>query len=222
MSSELQLVDTYRHKGLRRNLVETIRKKGIQNQGILDAIGRIPRHFFLERAFEDWAYKDQAFPIGSEQTISQPFTVAYQTQLLELKNSDRVLEIGTGSGYQAAVLAELCQKVYTIERQESLYQRTRSLLKKIGYGRIRVYHGDGMKGLPRYAPFDKILVTAGAEKTPPSLLDQLAVGGCLVIPVGKSDVQVMLRIWKGEEGTFKTEHFDNFKFVPLLKGVRKL
>lgn len=218
MPSDLLLTDSYRHKGLRKKLVSTIGAKGIKDQRILAAIGKIPRHLFLDRAFEDWAYKDQAFPIASQQTISQPYTVAYQTDLLQVKETDKILEIGTGSGYQAAVLAELCRKVYSVERHALLYDKTRKLLAKIGYAKIRLYHQDGMLGLPRFAPFDKIIVTAGAAETPIALLDQLNVGGCLVIPVGDRKTQAMQRIWKLEPGKYRTETFANFRFVPLLSG----
>ncbi|MBX2815157.1 MAG: protein-L-isoaspartate(D-aspartate) O-methyltransferase [Saprospiraceae bacterium] len=220
MASDPGFTDTYRHRGLRKKLVSVIRSKGIQDQAILDVIGKIPRHFFLDRAFEDWAYKDQAFPIASKQTISQPYTVAYQTQLLCLEPKDRVLEIGTGSGYQAAVLSELCAKVYSVERQGTLYTKTKKLLQRLGYGNIRLYHMDGMLGLSRYAPFDKILVTAGADQTPQALLDQLKIGGYLVIPVGDRKGQVMLRIEKVSEKEYRTERFDNFRFVPLLDGLK--
>jgi protein-L-isoaspartate(D-aspartate) O-methyltransferase len=213
------LIDNYRHKGLRKKLVATIREKGITDERILAAIGKIPRHFFLDRAFEDWAYKDAAFPIGNEQTISQPYTVAYQTELLQIQPKDRVLEIGTGSGYQAAVLAEMGVKVYSIERQKALFEKTSKLLTKMGYGRIRLFLKDGMEGLERFAPFDKILVTAGATAIPDALKDQLAIGGHLVIPVGKQDGQTMFRITRINEHTFKTEKFDFFRFVPLLKGI---
>lgn len=215
------MTDSYRHKGLRKKLVETIEKKGIKDQQVLQAIGKIPRHYFLDRAFEEWAYKDAAFPIGSEQTISQPYTVAYQTQLLEVKPTDRILEIGTGSGYQAAVLTEMGAKVYSIERQKALFDRTSKLLKEIGYGRIRLYLKDGMKGLERFAPFDKILVTAGATEIPKALMEQLVVGGHLVIPVGGDDTQVMYRITRLEDDTYRTEKYDHFRFVPLLKGVNE-
>ncbi|NND06917.1 MAG: protein-L-isoaspartate(D-aspartate) O-methyltransferase [Saprospiraceae bacterium] len=212
------MTDSYRHKGLRKKLVAILKEKGIEDQRILDAIGTIPRHFFLDPAFADWAYKDAAFPIGSDQTISQPYTVAYQTALLELKAKDKVLEVGTGSGYQAAVLAEMGAKVYSVERQPTLYKRTKKLLKEMGYETIRLFLKDGSEGLPRFAPFDKILVTAAADRVPSHLKEQLAVGGILVIPVGDK-VQVMYRIQRTGEKTFDTQKLDLFKFVPLLKGV---
>lgn len=213
--------DTYRHKGLRKKLVAGLRHKGIRDDSILEAIGQIPRHLFLDRAFEEWAYQDVPFPIGAEQTISQPYTVAFQTLLLEVRKGDRVLEIGTGSGYQACVLAELGIKVYTIERQELLFHRTNKLLKSLGYQRIRTFLGDGTEGLERFAPFDGILVTAGATDIPKALLDQLKVGGRLVIPVGKEDHQEMLVVRKKSAHKFETERFGHFRFVPVLKGIEK-
>ena len=212
--------DTYRHKGLRRKLVNTIKDKGIKNEGILKAMDALPRHFFLEKAFEEWAYQDKAFPIGNEQTISQPFTVAYQTELLEIKKRDKVLEVGTGSGYQAAILALLGARVYTIERQEELFHKTNNLLEKIEVGNIRTFLRDGYKGLPEYAPFDKILVTAGATTIPQPLKDQLKVGGFLVIPVGEN-VQKMIRITRLSDKEFQKEEFANFRFVPFLKGINR-
>lgn len=215
------MIDTYRHKGLRKKLVEILRQKGIQDGPILTAIGKIPRHSFLDRAFEEWAYQDVPFPIGADQTISQPYTVAFQTWLLEIKETDKVLEIGTGSGYQACVLAELGAKVYTIERQESLFKRTNKLLKALGYQRVRTFLGDGYKGLPRFSPFDKILVTAGATEVPLMLLNQLKIGGFLIIPVGKGDDQEMLKVCKKKEHKFETERFGRFRFVPFLPGVQR-
>ena len=215
------MIDNYRHKGLRKKLVRTVREKGIKDERILQAIGKIPRHFFLDRAFEDWAYKDAAFPIGMEQTISQPYTVAYQTNLLDLEANDKVLEIGTGSGYQAAVLSEMGAKVYSIERHRALFEKTSKLLKKMNYGRIRLFLRDGMEGLERFAPFDKILVTAAATSIPTALKEQLAIGGHLVIPVGKQDSQTMYRVTRIDEHTYKTEKFDYFRFVPLLRGVNQ-
>lgn len=214
--------DTYQHKGLRQKLVRTLEDKGIQNKKVLAAINALPRHFFLEKAFEEWAYQDKAFPIGNEQTISQPYTVAYQTELLEIKKRDKVMEIGTGSGYQAAILALLGARVYTIERQEALYNKTNALLNLIEVGNIRTYFRDGYKGLPEYAPFEKILVTAGATTIPEALPNQLKIGGYLVIPLGDAKTQRMLRITRISEKEFKTEEFDNFKFVPFLKGKNKI
>jgi protein-L-isoaspartate(D-aspartate) O-methyltransferase len=205
---------------MRRKLVEEIRSKGIRDERILAAIGSLPRHFFLDKAFEEWAYEDKAFPIGNEQTISQPYTVAYQTELLEVRKREKVLEIGTGSGYQAAILALLGARVYTIERQEALYKKAKRLLQQLGMGNIRCFFRDGYKGLPEFAPFDKILVTAAAEKVPPALLEQLAVGGWLVIPVGK-DIQSMHRIVKLKDGSFRDEALDTFRFVPFLKGTEE-
>lgn len=213
--------DTYRHKGLRRNLVARLKEKGITQQQVLDAVMAIPRHFFLEKAFEEWAYKDKAFPIGNQQTISQPFTVAYQTQLLEVKKREKILEIGTGSGYQAAVLAVMGARVYTIERQELLHYRSTKLLDAIGLKGIRTYFRDGNKGLPEFAPFDKIIVTAGSTEIPLQLKNQLAIGGKLVIPVGDSESQRMYRVTRLTEKEFQKEAFDNFRFVPFLKGVKK-
>lgn len=215
------MVDNYRHKGLRKKLVETLKKKGIKDERILQAIGKVPRHYFLDLAFEDWAYQDAAFPIGNEQTISQPYTVAYQTDLLQIKARDRVLEIGTGSGYQAVILAEMGAKVYSIERQKVLFDKTSKLIKDMGYGQIRLFLKDGMDGLERFAPFEKIIVTAAAKSVPQALEKQLAVGGILVIPVGNGEGQVMYRLTKIEENKFKTEKFDYFRFVPLLRGINE-
>jgi protein-L-isoaspartate(D-aspartate) O-methyltransferase len=214
------LIDSYRHKGLRNKLIKTLEEKGIQNPAVLAAIKKIPRHFFLDKAFEDWAYKDIPFPIGNEQTISQPFTVAYQSSILEVKTNHKVLEIGTGSGYQACVLSELAAKVYTIERQENLFHKTNQLLKQIGYSKIRTFWGDGYKGLPRQAPFDRIIVTAGAPFIPKKLTEQLSVGGKLVIPVGDKS-QKMIRLTRTSETKFEKEEFGDFQFVPFLKGVNK-
>ena len=213
--------DTYRHKGLRKKLVETIRAKGIKDEKVLSAINSLPRHFFMEKAFEEWAYVDKAFPIGSDQTKSQPYTVAFQTELLEIKKRDKVLEIGTGSGYQAAILALLGARVYTIERQEDLFHKTNDLLGMLEVGNIRTYFRDGYKGLPEFAPFDKMIVTAGATEIPEALKNQLKIGGVLVIPVGDNNTQKMYRITRISEMEFKKEEFANFRFVPFLKGTNK-
>ncbi len=206
---------------MRRKLVEQLSAKGIRDEQILSAIGTLPRHFFLDKAFEEWAYQDKPFPIGNEQTISQPYTVAYQTSLLEVKKRDKILEIGTGSGYQAGILAMLGARVYTIERQELLYRRAKKLLDQLQLGNIRCYLRDGYKGLPEFAPFDKILVTAGAPEIPEPLLLQLKVGGQMVIPVGEK-AQKMLRITRlNKAGDVETEQFADFKFVPFLKGLNK-
>ncbi|GHE71654.1 protein-L-isoaspartate(D-aspartate) O-methyltransferase [Roseivirga thermotolerans] len=216
------MVDSYRHKGMRRQLVKVVREKGIEDERVLAAIGKIPRHFFFENAFLEHAYEDKAFPIGAGQTISQPYTVAFQSELLQVQPGDKVFEIGTGSGYQAIVLLELGADVYTIEYQKELYERTRRFLPSMGY-KPNFFFGDGSKGLPRYAPYDKIIVTAGAPTVPDALIDQLRVGGVLVIPVGDAKTQRMLRITKTAENKVRTESFDNFKFVPLLgaDGWRK-
>jgi protein-L-isoaspartate(D-aspartate) O-methyltransferase len=211
--------DSYQHKGLRRQLVETIKKKGVQDERILNAFLDIPRHFFLDDAFAEWAYQDKPFPIGCEQTISQPYTVAYQTELLEVKSSDKILEVGTGSGFQAAVLHYLGAKVYTIERFEALFHKTNKLLKAIGMIGIRTFHGDGMKGLSRQAPFDKIIVTAAAPKIPKKLLEQLKIGGIMVVPVGEP-VQTMYRIIRKDKHRYETKKMGSFRFVPLLEGKR--
>jgi len=210
--------DTYRHKGLRKQLVDIIRKKGISDERVLDAIFRIPRHFFMDSAFDKIAYEDRAFPIAEGQTISQPYTVAYQTQLLDVKLHDKILEVGTGSGYQASVLAELGAQVYTIERQKKLFESNKQFAWIRKYPRIRFFYGDGYEGLPTYAPFDKIIVTAAAPAVPQKLIDQLRAGGRMVIPVGEGKVQRMLRITKGKEGEMIEEEFDQFSFVPMVEG----
>lgn len=209
--------DNYRHKGLRARLVSELVQKGITNQDVLKAIGSIPRHLFIDRSFIKFAYQDKAFPIGAGQTISQPYTVAYQTELLQLKNTDKVLEIGTGSGYQAAVLAMMGVKVYSIERQPELYKKTKELLWKLGY-QLRHFLGDGYKGLSTYAPFNKILVTAGAPYVPSDLLMQLAIGGLMVIPVGEKK-QIMTKITRLSTDEFEKQEFGNCAFVPMLMGV---
>ncbi|MFT4664652.1 MAG: protein-L-isoaspartate(D-aspartate) O-methyltransferase [Polaribacter sp.] len=215
------MTETYRHKGLRKQLVASLRQRGISNESILKVIGSIPRHYFLDKAFEEWAYQDKAFPIGNKQTISQPYTVAYQTDLLEVKKREKVMEIGTGSGYQAAVLASLGARVFSIERQESLYKKAKDFLPKLGFPSIRLFFKDGYKGLPEFAPFDKILVTAGAKQVPESLKQQLKIKGFLVIPVGDDQKQQMLRITRLSETDFMEEAFDLFAFVPFKSGVAK-
>lgn len=212
--------DTYRHKGLRRQLINHLAASGIKDIRVLQAMARVPRHFFLDQAFEEWAYRDAAFPIGFEQTISQPYTVAFQSQLLQIKKNDRVLEIGTGSGYQAVILQEMGARVYTIERQEGLYHKTAALFKKLNYKRIRHYLGDGFKGLPKFGPYHKIILTAAPDKIPSLLLDQLAVNGRMVLPLGSStDAQKMLLITKDASGKLYKQTFDEFRFVPMLSGV---
>ena len=210
--------DTYRHKGLRQQLVNSLRQKGISDERVLEAINSIPRHFFLDSAFDKVAYDDKAFPIAEGQTISQPYTVAYQTQLLEVKSFEKVLEIGTGSGYQSIVLAEMGAQVYTIERQKKLFDEHRKFFLRNKYPNIKYFFGDGFEGLPTYSPFDKIIVTAAAPFLPPKLLEQLRVGGKMVIPVGEGAVQRILRITKERGGILKEETFDNFSFVPMIEG----
>jgi protein-L-isoaspartate(D-aspartate) O-methyltransferase len=212
------MVDSYKHKGLRKQLVETVREKGISDENILAAIGKIPRHLFLDSSFLEFAYQDKAFPIGSGQTISQPYTVAFQTELLKLNPGDRVLEIGTGSGYQACVLEELGAKVFTIERQKKLYLKSKKFLAKLGY-KVKVFLGDGYKGLPAFAPFDKILITAGAPQLPEALINQLKTGGMIVVPLGKGGVQNMIRFIKQADGSVVEENHGSFRFVPLLKEI---
>jgi len=209
--------DTYRHKGLRTKLIEELKTKGISDQNVLDAMNRVPRHFFMESSFIEFAYKDTAFPIGAGQTISQPYTVAFQTQLLTLKKNDKVLEIGTGSGYQTSILVEMGAKVYTIERQYELHLKSQELLIKMGY-KPYFFYGDGYLGQPTYGPFDKILVTAGATEIPKELLKQLKVGGMMVIPVGSEKQQIMTSIIRTEENKFQKKEYGNFAFVPFLKG----
>ena len=209
--------DNYRHKGLRNKLIDILIERGIKNQRVIEAIGKVPRHWFMDSSFLQFAYQDNAFPIGSGQTISQPYTVAFQTELLSIKKGDKILEIGTGSGYQACVLVEMGAKVYTIERQRELYIKTKAFLSEIGYRMKYITYGDGFKGLPTFAPFDGIIVTAAAPEIPKELLNQLKIGGKLIIPTGKKE-QTMLRITKIEEEKFETEEFGTFRFVPMLKG----
>lgn len=213
------LVDNYRHKGLRQKLVLELKSKGITDQNVLNAIGHVPRHFFLDRAFDTWAYKDLAFPIDADQTISQPYTVALQSQLLELKPRDKVLEIGTGSGYQATVLHTIGAKVYSIERQRKLFDKTSKILERMGFGGIRTLFGDGFAGAARFAPFDKIIITAAAPFFPEELFRQLKIGGYMVIPVGEGDVQQMMRITKLSATEKKEELFGDCAFVPMLAGI---
>ena len=210
--------DSYQHKGLRKQLVNVLKDKGITDAKVLDAINTIPRHFFLDSAFDKIAYEDRAFPIGEGQTISQPYTVAYQTQLLQIKKLDKVLEIGTGSIYQSTVLAELGTWVYTIERQKKLFDAQKDFHLRSKYPNIKFFYGDGFEGLQSYAPFDKIIITAAAPFVPPKLLVQLKVGGIMVIPVNEGDVQRMLRITKQPDGSLKEESFEQFSFVPMLTG----
>ena len=208
--------DTFKHKGLRQQLVNVVKTKGIKDESVLKAIGDIPRHLFMDSGFLDHAYQDKAFPIAADQTISQPYTVAFQTELLQIKRGDKILEIGTGSGYQTAVLCVLGAKVYSIERQLELFKKTSKFLPTLGYVAKKLIFGDGYKGFSEEAPFDGIIVTAGAPFVPKALLSQLQIGGRLVIPVG-DDVQVMtLYIRKGLK-EFEKHEFGDFRFVPLLE-----
>ena len=209
--------DTFKHQGLRRKLVEIIREKGIKDEKVLNAIAKIPRHLFMDNAFVHFAYEDKAFPIGAEQTISQPYTVAFQTELLDIKPYEKILEIGTGSGYQAAVLVTLEASVFTIERQRELFQKTKDFLPKIGY-KCQFYYGDGYKGLPKFAPFDKIIVTCGAPEIPTELINQLKIGGKLVAPIGSSDIQEMQLLEKVTEKENKVTTHGKFSFVPMLSN----
>ena len=215
-----QLEDNYRHKGLRKQLVDTLRTKGISNETVLAAINEVPRHVFLDSSFVELAYQDQAFPIGSGQTISQPHTVAFQTQLLQVEKGMKVLEIGTGSGYQACVLAAMGAKVFSIERQRNLYFKTKEILEQLPF-RVKTFLGDGFEGLPTYAPFDRVIITAGAPDIPEALIAQMKAGAIMVIPMDNpnGDGQTMLRIMKLEDGTLKKEEFGDFKFVPMLKEI---
>ena len=208
--------DTFKHKGLRQQLVNVIKAKGIQDEHVLKAIGKVPRHLFMDSGFLDHAYQDKAFPIAADQTISQPYTVAFQTELLQVKKGDKILEIGTGSGYQTAVLCELGAKVYSVERQLELFRKTSVFLPKLGYRAKKLIFGDGYKGLKEEAPFDSVIVTAGAPFVPKPLVNQLKIGGRLVIPVG-DQVQVMtLFIRKGAK-EFEQHEYGEFRFVPLLE-----
>lgn len=209
------MTDTYRHKGLRKQLIAELKKKGIDDLEVLAAMEKVPRHFFFDDAFLEQAYTDKAFPIGQGQTISQPYTVAYQSSILHISKGDRVLEIGTGSGYQTCILLELGAKVFTIERQQVLFERSREKLEEMGY-RARFILGDGSKGLPMHAPFDKIIVTAGAPSVPETLIAQLKVGGILVIPVGDEKSQKMFTVLKTADDTVETYELDTFRFVPLV------
>ncbi len=209
------MIDSYKHKGLRKKLIATIEAKGIKDENVLAAIEKIPRHFFLDSSFAGFAYQDKAFPIGNGQTISQPYTVAFQSELLKIKKGEKVLEVGTGSGYQACVLLEMGAKVFTIERQKPLYQRTKAFLPTIGY-KPRMFYGDGYAGLPAFAPFDKIIVTAGAPFIPEALIQQLKVGGILVVPVGE-DIQTMISLTKISETKIEQKEHGTFRFVPLLE-----
>ena len=218
MSTNLE--DNYRHKGLRKQLVDQLRTKGITDEAVLLAINEVPRHIFLDSSFVELAYQDTAFPIGSGQTISQPSTVAFQTQLLQIEKGMKVLEIGTGSGYQACVLASMGTKVFTIERQRNLYFKTKDILEHLPF-RVKAFLGDGFEGLPTYQPFDRVIITAGAPSIPEALVQQMKPNGIMVIPMNNAEAegQTMLRITKMPDGTLKKEEFGDFKFVPMLKEI---
>ena len=210
--------DTYRHKGLRKKLIDSLRDKGITDDNVLNAMMNIPRHFFLDTALEHIAYQDRAFPIGEGQTISQPYTVAFQTQLLEITPFQKVLEIGTGSAYQAMVLGEMGATVFTIEGQKKLFDLNKSFILRNKYHSIKFFYGDGFEGLPTFAPFDKVIITAAAPFIPPKLIEQLKSRGKMVIPVDDNGSQKMMRITKNADGTLDEETFSDFSFVPMLKG----
>lgn len=211
--------DTAKHQGLRNQLADLLKSKGISDDRVLETIRRIPRHLFIDSSFEDFAYQDKAFPILAGQTISQPYTVAFQTQLLDVQPDDKILEIGTGSGYQTAVLYLMKAKAYTIERQLELYKKTSKLLPQLGYRPKIMTYGDGYKGMPADAPFDKILVTAGAPEIPKALMAQLKIGGKLVIPVGREN-QIMQMLIRKSAMEFEQHEYGDFKFVPMLENKK--
>jgi protein-L-isoaspartate(D-aspartate) O-methyltransferase len=217
-----KLEDDYLHKGMRENLINGLREKGITDELVLKAMMEVPRHYFFDNAFLRIAYEDRAFPIAANQTISQPYTVAFQSQLLQIKQFDKVLEIGTGSMYQATILAEMGAIVHTIERQKELYQATKNFVLKSKYpsARLKFFFGDGFEGLPTYAPFDKIIITCGAPFVPPKLIDQLKPGGIMVIPVAQDAHHKMVRITKQQDGALSEEYFSDFSFVPMLPGTQ--
>ena len=212
--------DTFRHQGMRRKLVEQVKKKGINDEKVIAAIAKVPRHFFMDKAFLEFAYEDKAFAIEAGQTISQPYTVAYQTQHLLTEKGQKVLEIGTGSGYQTCILAEMGVKVFSIERQKVLFEKTKKLLTALGYNSIKLFYGDGFKGLPAFAPFDRILVTCGAPYIPTELIQQLKPGGIMVVPVGNID-QTMTVVIKKDDQHHEVIQLDKFKFVPMLENKVK-
>jgi len=213
------LIDTHKHQGLRRKLVDVIHKQGIEDEEVLQAFMNVPRHQFLDSVFDNLAYENQALPIDENQTISQPYTVAYQTEKLQLEDGDRILEIGTGSGYQAAILAQYDVEVFTIERHKKLYEKTSQLLHKMALTNIYCYYGDGFKGLPDLAPFDKIIITASPKKIPENLIQQLKVGGRMILPIDKGQIHKMTLIIKKQNDELQIEELDDFKFVPMLKGA---
>ncbi len=208
--------DTFKHQGMRKKLVEEIRRKGIEDENVIQAMSKVPRHFFFDAAFLLQAYTDQAFRIGAGQTISQPYTVAYQSSMLMLKRGEKVLEIGTGSGYQTCILLEMGAKVFSIERQKELFDKAKTFLPQMGYN-PKLFYGDGYKGQPSFAPFDKILITCGAPFIPEELIKQLKIGGIAVIPVGAGEVQMMTIVTKTSEDSFEKKELKNFKFVPMLE-----
>lgn len=212
------MLDSYRHQGLRKKLVEAIKAKGISDENVLNAIEKVPRHWFMDSSFLEFAYEDQAFPINAGQTISQPYTVAFMTELLQLKKGDKVLEVGTGSGYQACVLSAMGAKVFTIERQKTLYDKTKIFLPAIGFGTIKQFFGDGYKGLPTYGPFDKIIITCGAPYIPDALIMQLKIGGTMVIPVGEGDLQIMRTVKRLNAIENEINNHGRFRFVPMLEN----
>jgi len=215
-----KLHDTYRHQGLRKQLIQSIHLKGINDQRVLDAMEIVPRHYFFDSSFLEYAYEDKPFPIGAGQTISQPYTVAFQTELLQIAKGDKVMEIGTGSGYQACILAQMGARVFTIERQKYLYTKTSKFLPMVGYPGIKTFYGDGYKGLPAFAPFDKVIVTAAAPQIPEAIIGQMKIGGILVIPLG-TDVQTMTTLTKISETSYDKKEHGLFRFVPMLENKAK-
>jgi len=215
--------DTLRNKGLRIALVKELRQKGITDENVLNAISEVPRHFFFDEEFENIAYEDRAFPIAANQTISQPYTVAFQSELLQVKRFDKILEIGTGSMYQATILAEMGATVISVERQKELYNKTNDFLLKTKYpsSKLKFIYGDGFEGLPTFAPFDKIIITCGAPFIPPKLIQQLKIGGIMVIPLASDEHHKMLRITKLDDENYNEEVFSDFSFVPMLPGTQK-
>jgi protein-L-isoaspartate(D-aspartate) O-methyltransferase len=213
-----KIEDSHRHKGLRQKLIDALREKGIRDENVLSAMNNIPRHFFLDTVFDDIAYEDRAFPIAEGQTISQPYTVAFQTELLKVKPREKILEIGTGSIYQASVLAEMGAYVFTIERQKALFEQTKDFVLKSKYPHLKFFYGDGFQGLQAFAPFDKVIITAGAPTIPEKLVAQMKTGGIMVIPLNEDDKQRMIRLTKLPDGTLQEEAFQQFSFVPMLSG----